>query len=443
MQGKLLAGKLKKPGNRDRDASLQRCENWQLGMWAVCMVFASTGAGWPGFVRHTWLNQLPLLDELALVLLLGLPLVLTWGIHYWLHELQPRSASRIQSLAQFVGIRLQVYCGLPLLPMLVVWLFNDLAHWLITDPQWQWAGAMIGLVASILWFPWLLKMTCHSQPVSDAQLRNRCTEICDSMGVRFTEVRIWNTGNRIANAMVTGVLGPLRILWLTDALLQELNADELETVIRHEAGHVRRQHLLLRTWLLALPLVMAAVAISLLPNQLGRVLEVAELHGVPRGWLAWVLVPSLTIAYLTGVISWFSHRMEFDADLEACSLPCSEALVPTVAAAEPATGNLALGFETGRWGGWTGRRESQSAQQERLCSQAVETYRNALIKLAPPQQDLERQSLLHPSILCRAQFLSQALSGRIDPVAFRRRTRWVSWAITFSMLALLAAIALA
>ena len=78
------------------------------------------------------------------------------------------------------------------------------------------------------------------------------------MGVRCRDFKIWQTDRQVLNAAVAGLLPSMRYVFVTDALLLYLRDDEMEAVIAHELGHVRRRHLLLRLLLLSLPLWIAA-----------------------------------------------------------------------------------------------------------------------------------------------------------------------------------------
>ena len=48
----------------------------------------------------------------------------------------------------------------------------------------------------------------------------------------------------IVNAAVMGVVAPLRYVLITDGMLEQLEDTKIEAVFGHEAGHVKRHHIL-------------------------------------------------------------------------------------------------------------------------------------------------------------------------------------------------------
>jgi STE24 endopeptidase len=105
---------------------------------------------------------------------------------------------------------------------------------------------------------------------------------------------------------VMGIAGPLRYVLLTDALLESLSGEQVEAVMAHELGHIRRRHM---AWL-----GVSGLAAILLASA-----------GV--GWAAWVLPwPALrseaaqSVLFLAGLplailwIGFVSRRFEWQAD---------------------------------------------------------------------------------------------------------------------------------
>jgi STE24 endopeptidase len=95
--------------------------------------------------------------------------------------------------------------------------------------------------------------------VNDLVLR-----ICDTAGVRIRGVRILDTANSpAANAAVTGLgFGPKYVL-LTDRLVETFSPDELEAVVAHEVGHLKKHHIARKTgWMLGTTLGLFAVIVA-------------------------------------------------------------------------------------------------------------------------------------------------------------------------------------
>ncbi|MGB5158715.1 M48 family metallopeptidase [Desulfobacterium sp. N47] len=74
--------------------------------------------------------------------------------------------------------------------------------------------------------------------------RFRIEEICNKAGVKFAEILYWPMfGNRMITAGVMGLAKRFRYILVTKPLLRLLDTDEVEAVIAHEIGHVKRHHL--------------------------------------------------------------------------------------------------------------------------------------------------------------------------------------------------------
>ncbi len=107
----------------------------------------------------------------------------------------------------------------------------------------QLCGAALVLICS----PPILLALWETTPLPPGELRDRLTAMCNRHRVRTGGIRVWHTRGVILNGAVIGVIPRLRYVLLTDALIERLPANELDAVMAHEVGHVRKRHL---PWLL-------------------------------------------------------------------------------------------------------------------------------------------------------------------------------------------------
>ncbi len=103
-------------------------------------------------------------------------------------------------------------------------------------------GASAGLVA--LAAPLLLRHVWDTQPLPEGPLRDRLLAISRQLRMRCREILVWRSGGMVVNAAVMGVLAPLRYVLISDAMLERLDDAKIEAVFGHEAGHVKRHHIL-------------------------------------------------------------------------------------------------------------------------------------------------------------------------------------------------------
>jgi Zn-dependent protease with chaperone function len=92
--------------------------------------------------------------------------------------------------------------------------------------------------------PLLFRLLWKVERLPDGPLRRRVEEMAASNGVSYRDILVWHTGgSNIANAMVTGVFGQMRYIFVTDALVALLPEDEVVAVLAHELGHAKHRHM--------------------------------------------------------------------------------------------------------------------------------------------------------------------------------------------------------
>lgn len=182
---------------------------------------------------------------------------------------------------------------------LVAWvpftLFSEwLANFLIALP-------VIFLLAA--WsFPWVLAKLWGCKPLVDPEVIALVADLEKKAGAKFSRTLIWEPGGgNIQNAAAVGIFRPFRYLFLTPALLRNMNREELAGVILHELGHVKHKHLLFYMFTTLAGVNLAVLAAELLPLQTDM-----EMFAV---------IAILVILYFRFVFGWLSRTMERQADL--------------------------------------------------------------------------------------------------------------------------------
>jgi len=195
-------------------------------------------------------KPVPVLADLAGLLVFLLYLVVMW--------LQLKSSYEQvfkvrQGAVVFLISKLRLCLAL-ILPWLTVNLLYDLlrivpVRGVRTFMESAWGEPLFLLLmisAAVLWFPPLLVRMLGCKAMSAGEQRSHIEQFCRSKGVKFREMLIWPLfEGRVLTAGVIGLLGRYRYLLVTPALLEALSQQELEAVIAHETGHVKKHHLLL------------------------------------------------------------------------------------------------------------------------------------------------------------------------------------------------------
>ncbi len=183
--------------------------------------------------------------------------------------------------------------------MLLAWLpFALLADWL--------SGFIIALPILFLlaaWtFPWLLAWAWGCTRVCDGEILETVHKLEASAGAKFSRIYLWEPGGgNTQNAAAVGIFRPFRYLFLTPALVRTMPAPELEAVILHELGHVKKKHLLFYMFTSLAGVNLAVLAGAIVPYA-------GTTERFP-------LTALLVLVYFRLVFGWLSRNMERQADV--------------------------------------------------------------------------------------------------------------------------------
>lgn len=93
--------------------------------------------------------------------------------------------------------------------------------------------------------PSMIQKFWRCWPLETGEARSRIENLCQKAGVEYNNILYWPIfGGRMITAGVMGLIKKFRYILVTDALMQLLNPEEIDAVIAHEIGHVKRKHLL-------------------------------------------------------------------------------------------------------------------------------------------------------------------------------------------------------
>jgi Zn-dependent protease with chaperone function len=319
------------------EAGLRWCSLLALGAWMACLWFA----GWGSFVgatipRMAWLGR----DALLLA-----PALALWGTAWAARAPLEAAVARARGAqplpvpsarAAFLrGLGRNALALVPLFTILGllegVWVLGQLgvpgmalaSRWIENMPLLGVAAMMGLLVVTLPLVPWIFARALRAQPLPPGRTRDVLESAAESIGLKYREILVWPTQNRIHNAMVVGVTGGSRRIIFTDALLRLLSEDETVAVFFHEAGHAKRRHLELY---LVLFFALSLLAQSLHPLWVEM--------GIAPFWLVVLQLAALWFVLLGSV----SRRLEREADLYGAEHAARD--VPHATARLPGLGDL-------------------------------------------------------------------------------------------------------
>ena len=208
------------------------------------------GVDWPRVVRSGYgLREWILVDDLLILLpFLLAQLAGWWGLFAAERALRPSLAGAARAgLGRHLVLKARQSLGL-VLPMLLVFaLGQDLVR-----QQWpEWSNGPLALplgmgmtaILVLIFSPLFVRLAWPMRPLPPGPLRERLERVADRFGFRCTDILVWDTGQAVVNAGVTGSLPWFRYVLLTDALVENLSPQQIAAVFGHEIGHIAHRHL--------------------------------------------------------------------------------------------------------------------------------------------------------------------------------------------------------
>ena len=302
--------------------------------------------------EHTGIQKLILLDELAVLLPTLILLGLRWWAYYPIHRRLREAAImkrfdeglpvyEISTRGQYVVAQFRYQVALILVPLLCIYAWAEavrlaeLREWFgVTESITPWL-TLGGSLSIFILSPLMIRVIWDTTALPEGEIREHLMGMCRTHRVRLNQLLLWNTHGVMVNAAVMGLVAPLRFILVTDVLLQQVPQPQVEAVMAHELGHVRKYHMFtLIVCAVALMGVIETLAVVLLANngilfnEAGHIVTMsnqtsaslmAKLPPIgtsvldsPQAVLLATLVVS-AVAWVTG-FGWISRRAERQAD---------------------------------------------------------------------------------------------------------------------------------
>jgi Zn-dependent protease with chaperone function len=194
---------------------------------------------------------LAIIPTLQALLFLGLfifYLSIVWGFAYRPHQLLHNSGqSRSAYVLSNISFSLPI-----LLPWLLLSGIADLINALPFDLPKQLLSTTEGQIIYFLFFlfavalvgPVMIQKFWRCRPLETGYYRNRIENLCKKAGMEYANILYWPIfGSRMMTAGVMGLVKKFRYILVTGPLLDDLEPEEIDAVIAHEIGHIKKKHL--------------------------------------------------------------------------------------------------------------------------------------------------------------------------------------------------------
>jgi STE24 endopeptidase len=227
------------------------------------------------------------------------------------------------SRAAWVSMQVRTQMLIILLPLGLLAMTGDLVRLVIdssdTDvPEWVPALASAAMVIPIaLAAPGFVVRLLGAKPFPEGEIRSTLLLMCEQAKVPVREVLLWPTGGSMINAGVTGFIGPLRWVLLTDGLIDTLRREQVMAVMAHELAHARRHHMpWMAVTLIALAMLCAEIAEPFMIALRNARIDAGGGASTINEQLWWIDVGGTALVLLGTLVGfgWVSRRFERQAD---------------------------------------------------------------------------------------------------------------------------------
>jgi Zn-dependent protease with chaperone function len=290
------------------------------------------------------LQTAPTLGALIFLLLFIAHLIIVWALSHGAYEKIYAAGvsrrTRVVSQIAFAAPVLLPWLLLSGAADLIALLPFEAPRRLLTHPVGELVYFLCFLVLVALVGPALIGRFWRCRPLEDGWMRRRIEALCRRARLRYAQILYWPVfGGRMITAGVMGLVGRFRYILITPGLLRELSPEQIDQVMAHEIGHVKRWHLafyllfLTGYILLAYALFDVAAILLLQAAPIHRLIQVFELDPVTTGSaLLGLMTVAVFLVYFRLVFGYFMRNFERQADLYVYRLfPSARPLITTLA----------------------------------------------------------------------------------------------------------------
>jgi Zn-dependent protease with chaperone function len=193
-------------------------------------------------------SDIPTLQALfCLILFIGYLSIIWSFAHGAYQKIYPTHFSRSEYVLSNITFSVPI-----LLPWLVLSGLADLLYLLPFEFTRRFFSTAMGQILYFLVFllgisivgPAMIQKFWRCKPMEPDFFRIRIESLCEKAGMVYRDILYWPIfGGQMITAGIMGLVRKFRYILVTKALLNYLTPDEIDSVIAHEIGHVKKYHL--------------------------------------------------------------------------------------------------------------------------------------------------------------------------------------------------------
>lgn len=393
--------------------------------WIILFAYAGSvlACDWHRWVQTFFGGDVILADLIITITPPLLGLWLSWLIHYpvvrrmrelialrAVDEGQPLRPQ--QGRLRYTLLQMRLHVLFLLIPLLLIVTWGDIVDLVLdgargdaTRALLSEAATLAGAIVVFAFAPVIARLVLELRAMPPGEVRNDLLQICRDHRVKVRDVLLWETDGAMINGAVMGIVGRLRYVMLTDALLESMRRDQVHAVMAHEIGHVRRRHI---PWMIG-GLLSAILLPSFAADWSVRIaMDQGLMQGRPPWWIDGLTMGAI-LGFAFTAFGWISRRFERQADAFAVQ-------------------HL------------SGLREApdQADQGAEITNDAALAMNSALELVCTLNGvDPTRRSWRHGSIRWRQRNLAMLVGRPLRNLPIDRTIRWIKTTVAIVLLALL------
>jgi Zn-dependent protease with chaperone function len=278
------------------------------------------------------LKKIPTLEALIfLALFITYLSVIWWCAYNSFAKIYKNSLSRKNYILSNISFSIPV-----ILPWLFLSVTSDIINILPFETPKRFLISTEGQIIYFIFFlliisvfgPVLIQRFWGCRPLKPGMLRSRIDYLCRKANMRYRNIMVWPLfGGRMITAGVMGLIRQFRYILITPALMRHLDAYEIDAVIAHEIGHIKKNHLFFYLIFFAGYLVVAFTTLDLLLYAI--IYAEAAYDFVNSSSSAYATISSIVfslfmiavfLVYFRYIFGYFMRNFERQADLYAFSM---------------------------------------------------------------------------------------------------------------------------
>ena len=198
----------------------------------------------------------------------------------------------------------------------------ELPKRLLSTTEGEVAYFLVFLLAIAILGPTMIQKFWRCKPLETGHHRIRIENLCRKAGMEYANILYWPIfGGKMITAAVMGLIKKFRYILVTQGLLEMLEPEEIDAVIAHEIGHIKKKHLLFYLMFFVGYMMISYATFNLLvysilfSETIYRLITATGLdQTTATTWIFSLVIITVFLIYFRFIFGYFMRNFERQAD---------------------------------------------------------------------------------------------------------------------------------